>query len=532
MIEYTPEQEKFLNNFDKPKKISVPEGPPWEDPEPIQEDLRAVDPLLYLIIPEPLRPWLMDIADRMQCPVDFVAVAAMVEAGAIVGAGCGIRPKQYDDWKVIPNLWGGIVGRPSMLKSPALEEALRPMAKLEAEALDEYQEGLSWNEAGREALKAQREALKSEMLAVAKGKAKSGDTVRDMADIKALYAGLEEPEEPTRRRYKTNDTTVEKVGELLNQNPRGIMIFRDELVGLLMGWDREDRQTDRAFYLEAWNGCGSFTTDRIGRGTIDVKNLCISILGGIQPSKLTGYLYQANSDLQNDGLIQRMQLLVYPDEPAGWKLVDKPPDIEARDKAFKVFKALADMDFTKYGAELPDGEQIPFFHFSEDAQELFNGWLTDLQTKLQTEESPLMVEYLAKYRSLMPSLALLIHLINITDGQASGPVDDLAVDMAKEWCKYLESHARRIYGLLADVSTKAAGELAKKIEEGVLPDGFTARDVYRNGWHLLDKKELVQAACSELIDTGWLREDQQDAPGRPKTIYHINPKIISCKRAG
>lgn len=452
--------------------------------------------------------------------MDFVAVSAIVEAGAIVGAGCGIRPKQKDDWLIIPNLWGGIVARPSMLKTPSLKDALKPLARLEVEAREVYEEGLAFYEADKEAYKAQKDALKAEMLTVAKGKGK-----RTIDDVKHNYTNIDAPEEPIWRRYKTNDATVEKVGELLNQNQRGILIFRDELVGLLMSWDREDRQTDRAFYLEAWNGYGSFTTDRIGRGTTSVKNLCVSILGGIQPSKLTGYLHQANSDLQNDGLIQRFQLLVYPDEPQSWELIDEYPDTEAKNRAYAIFKKLSEMKFQDYGAELPEGEVIPFFHFSTEAQELFNEWLTDLQVSLQVEETPLMVEHLSKYRSLMPSLALIFHLTNIADGQAGGPVSFQAAQQAAAWCDYLESHARRIYGLVADVATRAAAELAKKIHAGKVHDGFALREVYRNEWHLLDKKDLVQGACSELMEAGWLRESIAEE-GKTRLIYAINPKIF------
>ncbi len=42
----------------------------------------AFDPDL---LPEALRPWAVDIAERMQCPLDFVAVAAMVVIAAVVG---------------------------------------------------------------------------------------------------------------------------------------------------------------------------------------------------------------------------------------------------------------------------------------------------------------------------------------------------------------------------------------------------------------------------------------------------------------
>ena len=45
-------------------------------------------------------------------------------------------------------------------------------------------------------------------------------------------------------------------------------------------------QCDRAFYLEAWNGTGDLHTDRIGRGSLYTENMCLSVFGGIQPTKL------------------------------------------------------------------------------------------------------------------------------------------------------------------------------------------------------------------------------------------------------
>ena len=150
------------------------------------------------------------------------------------------------------------------------------------------------------------------MLSAAKGKKNAR---LDMGAAKHALKNLKVPEVPVWRRYRTNDTTVEKLGELLKENPRGILIFRDELIGLLAALDREDRKSDRGFYLEAWNGYGNYHYDRIGRGTVSIENCCVSILGGIQPSKLLAYLHQARDALGNDGLLQRFQLLVYPDEP-------------------------------------------------------------------------------------------------------------------------------------------------------------------------------------------------------------------------
>lgn len=519
--ELTAEDREFLLQLNNEEPESESEIQ-WPEPEEIKPSLLPVEKLDPGIIPGPLREWLTDIAYRMQCPVEFVAVAAIVAAGALIGAGCGIRPKEKDDWQVIPNLWGGVIARPSMLKTPALADVLKQVKKLELEAKEHYEEELLLSEADAEILKAQKDAVKAKMLQAAKGKGSE-----TLEELRQEYALLEQPEAPARRRFITNDATIEKMAELLNENERGILYFRDELVGFLVNLDREDRQADRAFYLEAWNGFGSYTTDRIGRGTIDTNNLCVSILGGIQPSKLTGYLMQAKDDLQNDGLLQRFQLLVYPDEPEDWKLVDEYPNKEARERAFRIFNVLASMDFIEHGAAQPEDGGRPYFHFTDDAQGVFNNWLTDLQEKLQKEDNSLMVEHLSKYRSLMPSLALIFHLIDISDGQATGGISSTATLNAMFWCEYLETHARRIYGMVGDAAQRAASELAKKIKQGRLQDSFTVRDVYRKGWHLLNRKN-TELACEELVAAGWLKENMQEAGkqgGRPVIVFRINPKV-------
>ncbi len=493
----------------------------WPNPEPIESTLKPVIELPPAIIPDPFKAWAVDVSHRMQAPIDFVAAAVMVMTGAVIGAACGIKPKRRDDWLIIPNLWGGVIGRPGMLKTPALQEALKPLSRLEVEAKRQYDDEMNCYEAEKETYKAQKEAIKAEMAKAAKGKG-----TKSLDDLKYEYMNLEIPKEPIWKRFKTNDATIEKMAELLGQNSRGILLFRDELIGLLTSWDKEGREPDRAFYLEAWNGCGSVTSDRIGRGTVHVENLCVSVLGGIQPAKLLAYLCQATSELANDGLAQRMQLLVYPDEPSNWQLVDEYPNKEARERALKVIKRLSEMNFTEYGAEAGESEKIPYLHFDNKAQGLFNEWLTELQRKLQADEMPVILEHLNKYRSLMPSIALIDHLIGIADGTASGPVNLQSAERAAAWCEYLESHTRRIYGLVGDIGQRAASELAKKLKARKLQDGFTIRDVYRNAWHLLTDREAVKKACDELVEAGWLREFiPQDS--KKRISYLINPKIFS-----
>lgn len=505
--------------------LSVRDIGEWPDPAPIKTELLPVEPLPFSIIPAPFRSWIKDVSDRMQCPLDFVAAAMLVMTSSIIGAGCGIRPKKEDDWLVVPNLWGGVVGRPSMMKTPAIGEAMKPMDGLSAAAKQDFDLVIKEHLAEVEAFKAQREAIQGAMRQAARSKAAETPS---MDCLKDDFANLEEPKPPVWRRYVTNDATIEKMAELQASNPRGLLLFRDELVGLFATWDKDGHEADRTFYMEGWNGDRSHTSDRIGRGTTHVQNLCVSLFGGIQPAKLTSYLHAAMRGLNNDGLVQRLQVLVYPDELSTWSLVDRPIDAPAKRAAFQAVERLATMDFRQVGAFAGEG-QTPYFRFADDAQEVFNEWLTELEAKLRTDEEPVLQEHLGKYRSLMPSLALQFHLLNLADAPSvnTSQVTKACAVQAAAWCEYLETHARRIYGLVTNATAQAAAQLAKKLQQGKLPQRFTARDVYRKEWSLLGDEAAARNACEELVGLGWLREQvTPPAQGqKSKTEYRLNPKV-------
>ena len=352
------------------------------------------------------------------------------------------------------------------------------------------------------------------------------ETLKKGLDATSIAETLVSSEErpPSRRRYMVNDSTVEKLGELLNENPNGLLIFRDELTGFLRQLDRDGHEADRAFYLEAWNGHGRFKYDRISRGTIDIEAACISILGGIQPGPLGYYLRSALQGGEgDDGLIQRFQLLVWPDISKEWVNVDRWPDSGARKIAYEVFRRLNKLTATDIGAQ-PDEDLdgIPYVRFSPEAQEIFDDWRAKLETRLrQNHEHPALEAHLAKYRSLIPSVALLIHLAD--HGKNSVGVD--AIERACAWGEYLESHARRVYSQGLAPDDMAARALADRILSGDLTEAFTARDVYRCHWAGLSTREEAQKGIDVLVELGWLAEIHETTGGRPSITYVINPKV-------
>lgn len=195
---------EYLNTTVQPKALpeGLPAAMPWDDD----------------LLPEALRGYVRDVADRTQCPPDFVAVSLIVAISATVGRKRTIHPKQRDDWEVVPNQWGCIIGRPSAMKSPALKQALRPLVALEAKERERHLAALTEYKAAGEILEIERKAAKD------KAKKLMADGKKDAA-IAAIAELADDLPAPVARRYIVNDATVEKLGELLNENPNSLLKF-------------------------------------------------------------------------------------------------------------------------------------------------------------------------------------------------------------------------------------------------------------------------------------------------------------------
>jgi Protein of unknown function (DUF3987) len=155
---------------------------------------------------------------------------------------------------------------------------LCPVVAMEAEAAEQHREAVADWEAGQVVAKEAAKVNATEIRKLLKANNPAAAHTLARQDLQSAN-------EPVRRRYVVNDTTVEKLGLILAANPNGVLIFRDELTGFLRAMDRDGHEQDRAFYLESWNGCGRFTVDRVGRGTLDIEACCVSMLGGVQPGR-------------------------------------------------------------------------------------------------------------------------------------------------------------------------------------------------------------------------------------------------------
>jgi len=507
------------------------EEEPWPEPVPVEVKLPDVEPLDERMVPDSLRGWVVDTSRRMDnAPPDFAAAAAIVVAGALVGRKIGIRPKRRDDWSVVPNVWGGLVGLPASMKTPTLNQILKPVQRLAAEAREEHEEALKKHDLDLLVAEARRKAAKDNLQTVAKKVSKSEASEGDLEEARAELEALEEPSPPAARRYTTNDTSVEKMAELLMTNPTGLLLYRDELTGWLKSLDKAGHEAARAFYLEAWNGDGSHEVDRIGRGSLFVPAVCVSVLGGIQPGPLGVYVEGAFDEAESaDGLLQRLQVLVYPDR-GDFDPTDLAPDLDARSRAYDAFKGLAEIDVGKFVGGVKDEEEMPCVHFDDDAQAIFDGWRDSFEREVISSGYPAALEsHFMKYRSLFASLALIFEAVDFVDG-----VDGAGITIGKQnamrayvWLEYLKTHAIRIYSPMLDTPARRAAALLEHIYKGDVADGDKTRDIWRRGWSRLASADDLADALDVLEELGWVRREvvKPDGGGRPSEVVRLHPEL-------
>ena len=485
----------------------------WLDPVPLPDALLAVPNLEEDMLPSELQPWLKDIAARMSVPLDFAGSAGLSMLGALIGRKIVIKPEQNNNWSEPANLWGCIVASPGALKSPAIREVFAPLAELEAEAMV----------ANKQKLKDYEMALAVHNVKQASAEKKAKETGDPAALMQAYMAIGDPPEKPKFKRYFTSNATVEKLGEMCADNPNGVMYHRDELLSLLADLDRKEKAADRGFLMTGWSGLDAYTFDRIGRGTTYVPSVTISMFGTTQPSRIANYVSGSLASF-DDGMVQRVQILVWPDNMPHWVPMDRPSDKSAQARAFQMCRRLAELRPQDVGAIIEDGNAVPYLRFTDEARRLFVEYRTVLETKVRGNTlSPELAAHLSKYRGLVPRIALILHLAS----GGTGSVSAEAITMAIRWADYLEAHARRVYAAAEAAPVDTAKLIWKRIENAKLKCGFTVRDIYTQGWSQLKDKAEVERGLGALVHAHWLAMRPEETGGRPIVRYYINPKTCN-----
>lgn len=211
-------------------------------------------------------------------------VVAGIMLGLISGAvGNSVKVSPKPGYCVPLFLWMLIVAESGYGRSPTLKELAKPIKEWQAERHTVYEQAVREYE---RSIRAARKDSETEI-----------------------------PDKPQVEHYFLSDTTVEALAKAFESTPRGIILYQDELSGLIFGLNqyKGGKGNDRQHYLELWD-CDSWKIDRKGESRY-IRNTGASILGGIQPRIMPQVFSQDSFD---DGLLPRFLFINAENKPLGF----------------------------------------------------------------------------------------------------------------------------------------------------------------------------------------------------------------------
>lgn len=454
-----------------PDKLTKPTQPPESRIDPFQ-------PFPVETLPEPVAGFVRASAEAVSCDPSFVALPLLVGFASAIGNSRRVQLKR--GWTEPAILWGAIIAESGSMKSPALELALRAVRERQRQAMRDHAEAMRGYEA---------EQLNYERELTAWKRSKAGGDPPDA------------PEPPACERCWTDDTTIEALAKLLQDNPRGLLVIRDELAGWL-SFDRysASKGGEVPKWLETHGG-RTLVVDRRTSGTIYVPQAAVSIVGGIQPGILARYVGQEHRD---NGLLARLLLTMPPRRPKRWTEADIDPMDEAA--IANIFEALHDLE----PANDDDGEPRPaIVTLTPEGK---RAWIAFYNAH-NAEAADLCGDLAAVFSKLegyAARFALVHHLIRYASGEQVGEgIDAVSVGAGVKLSRWFAHEARRVYGMLGeDDDSRARRQSVELI--GRKGGQVSIRDWQRTRSHRT--AEAAEMELDELVTAG-LGQWEQVAPG-------------------
>lgn len=474
-----PEDRQAFASSTTCEYIKPDKGELIEDPEPV--DLWAnhgAPELPQGLLPAAIETFARSHAKTMGVDPAGLAMASLAICAAAINDEIQLQVKRHDPtWRESARLWVGLVGSPSMKKTPIISAAVRPLKRIDSDLMRAY---------------------------VEKRQAFDELTPRERKGI----------ERPRQERRIISDATIEAAQEVLKDSPRGVLSLQDELSGWFGAMDKyapgKGSQADRGFWLQAYNG-GSYSLNRIGRGASYIPNCSIGLLGGIQPEPVRAVA----GDTHDDGLVQRLIPVVLRPGRIGR---DAPDDgtLEEYDRLIGRLERLQD-----------GSGPLLFDEGARAIRECLEAEHLELVASLEVV-SPKMAAHFGKHDGLFARLCVIWHCVeNCESVWVPNLISTQTATRVAEFMKnFIRPSAVAFYAGLLGMSAGhdrllnlAAWILAAKVDE------VKARDVQRSSQSFRHvTADEVRMLCEKLEAFGW-GSWADPAHKSNKARFIVNPRV-------
>lgn len=482
-----------------------PEGDEADDWPPLAlAAAPSVDSFPVEVLPEAAAALVSEGASAIGCPPDFLAVPVLTVAAGVIGRSASLLVKP--GYFAPASLYAACVGPPSDGKTPGLKAVAAAVRRIDHALHERHRaDHERWEEEAK----------------------------RPGPDGKKADPG----KPPRPRRIVVDDATLETVPLILTDNPRGLVMVRDELSALFLGLNQYKaggKGSDRPTLLKIWSN-DDIIRDRVSNSDgvpVRCSNPCLSIVGGLPPDML-GSL--ADPKGRADGFIDRF-LFTYPDSlpVASWSERGIPEAVADE------WAALVARLWQRPMA-MRDDRMVP--HVARFTVEGRAAWQARFDAHAEEMNStgfdPALRGPWGKFRDYAGRFALILAFLDYAADPTANPeaipnVDARSVANAWRLVAYFKSHARRVHAAVALGSGVGGGRVVRAIVDWIKEGQrltFTERDITQARRWVTD--DDLARALDHLARCHAIRpREAPDTPriGRPPTpTYDVNPALLNTQ---
>jgi len=243
---------------------------------------------------------------------------------------------------------------------------------------------------------------------------------------------------PQFRQHIMQDYTIEALHLVHSINPKGICIYKDEIKGFLMDMNKYKaggKGSDEQFWLDSFNN-GSFTINRVSREPLSIANICINLIGTIQPDVLEGVI----ADYKGSGLVDRFLFTRAETIVRPMSRTDIDP------KVLQTWQDNIHSILNHPEMQYMDKQDTITLRMDDQAMQLyydFEEWLTDFQNN--PDETIKMKSYMSKIKGYYPRFILILTLMDMFAEGIEPEVTTDIIKRAQAVVKYFISTARAVF---------------------------------------------------------------------------------------
>ena len=482
----------------------------WESgffpPKPLG-DVQAYDE--HMMPCEDAQKFVSQGALQLGCPPDYIAVSVLMVIGAVAGRRMVVRAGKYSDRTTYMNNFGLIIGPPTAVKSPAMEYSMRPLRRISAALIEKHDSVLA-NFASQMSVWEVQEKIATKEIATAL----NANDLLKATNIR-ITLDQQKPKIPHETILEVNALTMQRLTQAASTNPKGFLLWRDELSGFFIELENDMNGGMREILLTAYDGNSPHRYETKGAGR-EISYPLISIFGSAQFAKISKHILASkNGTERDDGFIQRFSLMIYPDPISNTAHVDvsTPPGNDVwLEHLLERIVNLPDVVDPQTGFPKPLLPSI-VMPFEEKAYLYYQNNIQKLREETWAKDyPPYLQNHFKKYEKTVIGLAGILSLI---EKPTAYEVSEKGIRLAFRWIRYLKTHALRIFNATADKALEAFSLLTffgKNPDHlGWTKDGFTAqalmkKDFFKPMLTVFQSLISLEKALAILVEWDWIRE--------------------------